>query len=231
MIWQPTMAEMVSGFLAVLTDSPPPISTNALFIHGSQGDPQLDAKELNAALAIYRKYHTDKIVLNGLTTEECRELNLAYCGYEKWGKFFLDCSIPEEDIILLPPSKHTGAESENLLLLARDRGWKSVTIMAYPYHLLRCFLQIVAAMKKLKIHLRVYAKTFGLDGDDWRRQTTRSVMGGANVLGDRTMNGRMVDHIASELDRVVGYAQESENFTRHATISELLQYLTERSCL
>jgi len=225
MTWQPTVAEIVAGYIAVLTDNCQP--TDALFIHASPGDPKLDAKELSAAFAAY-SISSDNIVLNGLTAKRCQKLNLAYCGYEKWRKLFIRRGIRQEAIVLLPPSKHTGEESANLLLLARAKGWKSVTIMAYPYHLLRCFLQIVAAMEKLQIRLRVYARTFKLGGDDWQRQMTRIVMGGTNVLGNTTVNGSMIDHIASELERVVKYAQEGGNFTRHATIPELFEYLAKR---
>lgn len=227
-LWKPTMAEMVAGYLAVLCDER--AFTDALFIHSSQGDPELDTMELCEAFYYYTKnYNTrKKIVLNGLTAKQCQELNLAYCGYEKWREYFLSFGIKKGAILLLPPSKHTGAESENLLHLAKEKGWKSMIIMAYPYHLLRCMCQIVAAMEKLQIHLKVYAKTFRFREIDWQRKMTRIVMNGANVLGQGTVDGQMMKHIASELERVEKYAQEGGNFTRHATIPELLKYLAER---
>jgi len=60
----------------------------------------------------------------------------------------------------------------------------------------------------------------------------RIVLGGKNVLGSGTVLGAMDKHVEAELERVVKYAQavrpDGLQYTRHATIPEMFEYLKKR---
>ncbi len=227
-LWEPTALEMLLAMNAVLND--PLVASDALFIHGAPArDDELDYKLLAMAKVAWNGRAARKIVVNGLTADTCRERNLAYVGHEEWVQRLVNMEVREEDIILLPVSPHTGAESRNLITLARERGWGRITIMSYPHHQLRCFLQIVALMAEMGVNLNVHNLTHHELG--WNRELKKPVMAGQTVLGGTDVDGTFPRHIEEEFIRIVAYAQPptaERPYTRHATIPEMLAYLDQR---
>jgi len=214
---EPKALEMMQAMLFVLCDEEK--KSDALFLHG-RGD--LVEEGLTLAYDLFRRGLTPKIVINGLTAEKCKELNLDYAGHEGWIDILEKIGARREDVLLLPPSNHTGEESENLVSMAKEQGWKTLTIVAAPYHQLRCFLQIIAAILKSDVDLDVYNQT--LHNVNWDKHVTKILMGGGAITGTR------LDQIAGEYERILKYTKWGDiRFTRHATISEMLAYMEQRN--
>ena len=104
--------------------------------------------------------------------------------------------------------------------------------MAYPFHQLRCFLQMITLMEETGIWLKVYNRSFTLRGVDWQRSVKRAIRNGANLLGMTDMKEPMEIHIAADYERIVKYAQDpaltGQQYTRHATIPEMFRYVAKR---
>ena len=210
----------------------PMVKCDALFVHGSPvRDDTLDKRLLQVAVECYCS-GLPMVVLNGLTREQCREKNLAYDGYEAWQDFLERSRVPKSDIVILPASPHTAAESRNFLALAKKEGWTRLTIASYPHHIVRCFQQIVALMPEAGFEPQVHALTFHNLG--WGEVMKKPVMGGQTALGGKDVEGTLEEHISEEYVRQVAYAQEpplkdgKPTYTRHATFPEVIAYLNRR---
>lgn len=138
--------------------------------------------------------------------------------------------VSEKSIIILPPSSHTGAESRNLLLLAKERGWTKLAIASQPHHQLRCFLQIVALMSEVDYYPAVYNAP--PPPIAWNYPMTKPVMAGGTAMTEDVM-GTLPDHIAAEMERIVMYAQPlvdgGPKYTRNANFQEMFEYLDRRA--
>lgn len=224
-LWTPTPEEIMAATMLVLSEKP--MRSDALFIHGSPGDIELDELEITRACELYHDGFCKSVVLNGLSAEECGKLNLAYRGYEVFRQGLAEQNIPKGNIHLLTPAHHTAAESENLLTLAREHGWTTVTIMSYPHHQLRCFLQIVEAMHRLDIRVRSYNQSFKIWNFLWRKTMTKTILRG----GEPPIVGTLRDHVAAEFLRIEKYGQKNSGFPLIATIGEAFAYLRERETI
>lgn len=229
--WQPTPLEVMSAMTFVLSEEPVP--SDALYILGSQADKDLDAREIKTAADLYKLGFIPRIVVHGATIEEVsRSFDLTDYGVEFLKAELMKFGVPEKDILATPSSYHTAGELKNLLRMAQERGWGTITIMAYPHHQLRCFLQIIALMEETGVRLKVYNKSFWLGDIDWKRPIKRPVHKGQNILGLKDIDAPMYGNIAAEYERVVKYAQDpassGQKYTRHATIPEMFHYISER---
>lgn len=142
----------------VLVDKRP--AANAVFIHGPPAaDDGIDTDLLKLGISMVASKEAGALVINGLTDEACwpNGQRLAYPGCDTWGRNLVGLGYPE--YLKIPPSKHTAAESDNLILLAKEMGWGSVVIMSYPHHILRCMLQMVFCLARAKSGLKVYTRT------------------------------------------------------------------------
>src|SRR3989344_3047503 len=224
-VYEPTLLEMMELMLRVLCDQRP-IIADAIFIHGSIGNGRIDAALLSEAFKIYNESSCKFVVINGLTADHCAKRNIGYPGYEIWLKLLLRWGIPRDKILLTPPSEHTAAESENFLLMAKERGWRIVVIESMPHHQARCFLQIVATMKELSFYPRVFNTT--ICNVDWSLEVQRRDMAGKNALGQKDEQGAFLDLVRGELERIKKYAVVSPRWASHSTIKEALDYLRDR---
>lgn len=200
------------------------LKTNALFVHGSPAaDDEIDAELLKLGVQMVKNEETKSLVINGLTDEACwpNGQRLAYPGSDTWGRTLNGLGF--DDYLKIPASKHTAAESDNVILLAKEMGWESVVIMSYPHHILRCMLQMVFCLTRAKSDLKVYART--LPTIDWQKVAEKG------VLNSTPFSGTLVDaHIREEYERLIKYADKSgvaadgSKFTPHATLEELIAY-------
>ncbi len=220
MKWEPTGAEMMKALLMVICDEERP--TDCLFWHGSPTDSRLQNQSAAATIAnLYKVGGTRNIIVNGLNEKTCREKDFPYPGYEIFMNELAAVSVQRKDIIVMPPALHTAAESENLLRLMKERGWKSVTITSAPQHQLRCFLQIIDSMKRLGIYVRAYNRTS--QKVSWREPLKKTVLGGGEI------GGTLIDHVQAEYDRIVKYADPTgTGYSMNATIPEMFEYLKAR---
>lgn len=215
-----------------------PEETSAVFIHGSPAaSDKTDTELLKLAVDMVRGQETGALVINGLTDEACKPdgQRLAYPGCDTWGRTLM--SLGFENFLKIPPSKHTAAESDNLIKLAHEAGWGSVTIMSYPHHILRCMLQMVFCLERAKSELKVYTRT--LPTVDWQMVAEKG------VLNQAPFSGTLIDaHMREEYERLVKYAdrdcfktpdghmvseleagpEDKRLYTPHATLEELIAY-------
>lgn len=232
--WQPTPLEMMSAMMFVLSEEP--VVSDALYIFGSMADRDLDARELRVVSDLYLLGFVPKIVVHGATVAEVSEqFDLEGYGYEFLKTELMKLGIPENGILANPRSSHTAGEARNLLHLAEEKKWKTLTITAYPFHQLRCFLQMITLMGETGIWLKVYNRSFTLRDIDWKRPIKRAVRKGVNLLGMTDMNEPMETHIAADYERIAKYAQDpaltGQKYTRHATIPEMFRYVAERDII
>ncbi|MDP1719307.1 MAG: hypothetical protein Q8L24_02690 [bacterium] len=219
-VWKPTSEEMMKALLMVLTDKS--TTTDCLFWHGSPTNSRLQNWMASVAIADFcGASGTKNIIVNGLTATECRAKNLCYKGREYFLEALSARNIAREQVIIAPGTYHTAAESEALLVMMKEHGWKSVTIVSQPHHQLRCFLQIIASMKKLGIYVKAYNWTSWVV--DWSESLEKPLLGGGS------MDGTLVDQVQGEHDRIVHYADPTDTgYSLNATIPEMFEYLKTR---
>lgn len=214
------------ALLLVLTDKRP--RTDAIFIHGSPAESDLiDTALLGLGADMQEGGQTGRVVINGLTDEQCiiDGKRLAYPGSDTWGRTLARFGI---EPLKIPASKHTAAESDNVIALAREMGWKSITIASYPHHVLRCFAQMVFCLERAgETNLQVYSRT--VRSVDWQMPAKKGVLGGG------TIEGILLDHVEAERTRLEIYADRDaavvdgvRKFTPHATLEQLMRYIVWR---
>ncbi len=205
----------------VLVDRRP--RTDALFIHGSPAaDDEIDLALLKLGASMVDGGESGVLVINGLSDEACwpNGQRLAYPGSDTWGKALSSIGCP--DFLKIPPSEHTAVESDNVIKMAEERGWKSVTIMSYPHHILRCMMQMVFCLTRAKSKLGVFTRT--LPTVHWQKVAEKG------VLRSAPFRGTLVDaHVREEYERLIKYAdKEGTGYTPHATLEELIAYYARR---
>lgn len=231
--WRPTPAELVKAHDQVAYDRLPP-AFDAVFVHGAPlRDDDTDVALLTHVVnAIDGRCPRPRVVLNGLTAEQCREGGIAYAGYEGWMRLLCSLGVGSGQIDLLPDAWHTAAEADALMRYAIAAGHDQIVVATYNHHALRSMLSMVAAMDRAGVKLPVFALAAPpiLLG----RQFAKPVMkDGTGATGD--VVGTIEDHIVAENERIVMYAQAPPlgdggrpTFTPHATIPQLYEYLEWR---
>lgn len=199
--------------------------TDAIFVHGSPAaSDEIDKKLLFLATSMLTSGDASNLVINGLTDQMCVEVGngqrLAYPGCDTWGKVLEGMGL--HGYMLIPPSKHTAAESDAVIKLAQEKGWGSVTIMSYPHHILRCLMQMVFCLARARSSLKVYTKT--LPNIDWQMNVEKGVLGG------EVFRGSLVEvHAKEEFERIIRYANMMGRdtiggFTPHWDLEALIAY-------
>lgn len=144
-----------------------------------------------------------------------------FAGYEgtaAWRNDLLLGGVPASQIIEIPgahPISHTHTEAERLIARVRDEGWKTIIVVAVPFHQLRAFMDTIGVVLKegLQEHLRVFSATgFPLS---W---TDRAVHSQGTVSAPR------FELIGPELDRIVRYWKKGDM----PTARQVLDYLNWR---
>ena len=74
--------------------------------------------------------------------------------------------------------------------------------MGVPYHILRCVLTQLGAMKKQETILRIYPVT--VDCTDWQKKVTRKILQGGTFTKTR------LDIWAEEMDRIERYTLKGD---------------------
>lgn len=156
------------------------------------------------------------VVINGTTREQWKEKGIEFGGTEMWRGLLKQEETPNEYILATGPAYHTGAEADELVHMAREKQWKASTIVAMPYHILRCFLTVIKAMEKAQHYLNIYNLT--LPSLFWRKSAPKVLLSGTFEEGTR------IDHILSEHARIKDYTEKGFCATR----DEALIYLARR---
>ena len=228
---RPTAFEMMEAMLFILCDEEK--GCDAVFVHApAVKDAKEDDKILRLAVELNHKKPHPFVAINGLSAEQCSGLGMPYPGWENWVAKLIKLGVRKEHIVILPPSWNTPAESNNFILEAKKKKWRALTIISAPHHQLRAFLQIIASMKKLGIHVNVYNKTH--HEIDWKKILTKQMIN----LNDKNnpkfaeiIRGTMLEHVKEEYERIVKYARKDGGHERNATIPEMFKYLKFRDKL
>lgn len=199
--------------------------TDAVFVHGScVRDLSMDKELLAVAAGLVHTGAVKHLVINGISDEVCETKTLAYPGAETWVRLLEDLDV--QDVLQIPPSPHTPAEVRNVIALANERGWRTLTIMALPHHLLRVAAQWVYLLEQAGSSITVYFRSF--EGFNFDLAAKKPVLGGGVV------EGILADHVDHELNQQQSYSDKSgmkadgSKFTPNATLPEVVAYLSRR---
>jgi hypothetical protein len=223
--YNPTNLEVAELFSRVFCDKTPE-KANAFFIHGEISDSRVEEPLFLKARDFWFDGRCEFLVVNGLAADRCQKLSQGYGGYEKCVTRLVELGIPRDRIAVMAPAENTAKESENFALMAKDNNWRTLLIGAAPYHQVRCFLHIIAAMKKIHFDAQVYNVTY--HDVDWNVKVKRKVMFGQNILGQKDEIGPLFSLLRGEMERMERYAVPSPRYISSATFSEALKYLQER---
>lgn len=193
------MPEMMQALSIVLSHQLPRIPADALFVHALN-----DLEE--DLLAFANKLHSTgivrKVVLNGSTAEECERVQIDYRGRERWELLAEQVGIPSQYILWTPTALHTYAEAEAVQRICSENGWKTLIVVGAPYHILRCTLTQLGAMKRLGCARNLFPAT--LRGFDWWHVVTKKIMGGSSFTKSR------LDMLDEELERIHRYQEKGD---------------------
>jgi hypothetical protein len=143
-----------------------------------------------------------------------------YPGAAPWQRRLCELGVREESIMRIPFTEsllHTLSEAFATVRLVQERKWEKLVIVAPPFHLLRCFLSTVTAIRHLHVNaLRVYCKV-GIT-QPWHEHAVHS---------QKQTQGLRQDLIIGELNRILKYQKEGTPATLIST-DEALAYLEWR---
>jgi len=144
--------------------------------------------------------------------------NAGYPGAPKWIDRLLSLGVHRSDITSIPieDGLNTYSESVALIEYALDQGWKTLGIVAPPFHQLRAFLSVVGAIMKVREKIRVY--NFAGDNLRWS-QTARHSQG--TLVRPRKLL------VIEEMRKIEIYTKKGDL----ATIDQALKYLDWRDHL
>jgi hypothetical protein len=127
-----------------------------------------------------------------------------YSGFEAWRDYLAvlrhidpaviqPLSSPSPKPGEMFPRAHTGSEAEGIVLLARERGWRSIYVVSHPIHQLRCFALAVTMAESLYPDLKIYSWP-GRQIKRWNEKAPR----GQDVAADDSQ----FDFLGGELERL-----------------------------
>lgn len=211
------------GKLLAATINPTPIKNTEAICIFDRNDLQF---ELLARVAdLWEVAGRPHVIINGRLKYEATETSY---GYKQWHDILSkNHKIPIDYICAIKPAHHSGEEAEKFVAMCHEKGWKTVTVMAPPYYLPRCFLHTLGVTKKLDINLCICCAT--ISHIEWDRYIEKhAVKGGVVVRGMR------FDHLDDELERIIKYSalyQEGvPGISPTSSIEEGVLYLQNLIC-
>lgn len=83
----------------------------------------------------------------------------------------LDHGIPKASVLVEDRSKNTVEQARNVLEMARERRWKSLTLVASSYHQYRAFLTFLAEMRRTQMERSFDVYNAPAVGAPWMEST------------------------------------------------------------
>lgn len=145
----------------------------------------------------------------------CGGTGFGYTGFEDWKAFLVSGGVPSERVVPIPPqeSLNTNTESFQLVAEAKQRGWKSVVIVAPPFHQLRAFINVVSVAQRMYPELKIYNQP-GVPLD-WN----------AHVIHHQGIHTDIrKNFVLSELERIARYHEKGDLVDAETA----LEYLAQR---
>ncbi|MDQ5922730.1 MAG: hypothetical protein QG644_438 [Patescibacteria group bacterium] len=93
----------------------------------------------------------EKVLINGLEAKE----EFGQSAME-WRSKLSGFKVPEERILEFPPARNTFDEAKEMVLYAKQEGWRTAVILAQPHRLVRCLRCLIKAMEKHNHKLDIY---------------------------------------------------------------------------
>lgn len=185
---------------------PPGLSPNIAYIFAQTGFNQKSV--LDTAPLLWKEKHIPIGIRKNQESE-------SYPGFDSWCDELCSRGIEKENIIGISscPEVNTLSEARDLVSFARTRNFKSVCIIAPPFHQLRAFMTMVSVALKEFPGLRIYNRTANpLDWDE------------TGVHSQGIVKGRRFQFLHSEWQRIERYSDKGDI----APIEKILKYLEWR---
>lgn len=175
------MFELLQATGLAQTSTLPARQLPVLFVHANK---DLEVALLEKTAQLWRDGRFQTIVLNGMTAAECHEMKINYAGVEPWEEWLMyEGGVAREAIRCVKPGRHTYEEAYAIHLLCERKGWQELAFLSFPYHILRCTLTQLAAMKRLKCHRQLYP--LSLESVQWFAPVTKQLLGGETLTRPR----------------------------------------------
>lgn len=130
-------------FMALL-EKDEPVKSDVIFL--AEGD---GLNRVPHAANLYREGYAPLIAIVGGDTR--REYG-SFLSHELKEKL-IEVGIPESAIYMEETSPNTKAEADRMMVLAKERGWKSILIVTSPHHQYRTFLTFLKSMNVVGLDL------------------------------------------------------------------------------
>ncbi len=193
----------------VLCDTLPPPPADFCFVFGQTTDNQ--ASVLQKAEQLVKQNVAGKV---GFVKTKAMS---GYPGFDAWQKILSENGVPPGQLegvpLENPPLLHTLIEAQAMARHVREKGYRTVCVLAAPFHQLRAFMTAVTAATAHN----VTAQLFSVPGValPWYEQVSHSQ---GNTVGTRQ------ELIVGELDRIKKYIGQGDL----ATVETVLEYLDRR---
>lgn len=201
---------LIEAIWRTLADEAPPTS-DVVYLYGQTVANQWSL--LAKAAKMYKEGLADKIALPGF------EAKAGFPGFTAWRDSLVRLGVKPEHIIAVPydtgrgESFNTLTESIDLIRFAEQEGWRELTVVAAPFHVLRCFFSVVGQVLKQEARVRVFA----CQGAplSWRETT---------VASQGTLTGTRASLIAREVTMTLVYGLKGDL----PSPKEVIKYLNWR---
>jgi hypothetical protein len=199
-------ADLVSLNTRVLCDEEPD-QVSAIYLFGQTRDNQTSV--LNRGVEILRGRSIPLVICG------CGEVS-GYPGVDVWREELIQLGVPPEGILNVPSVEplNTLTEAIGLVQEAKRKGWKTIQIVASPFHQLRAFMSVIQALKQEYPELKAYNRVGTTLG--WNEVVVHNQGTHTNVRKN---------FILSELERLETYHAQGNL----PTVQEALAYLDARS--
>lgn len=161
----PDPREVLRLTTLALADWSPFETVDGAYLFGHTPDNEASIVEMGASLYNFGKAR--KVLLCGggpYTPPNCPpDTKCAYSGAYEWRRQLLQKDVDNKDIIDIPRPllSHTGTEAALFAKFAKEQGWQTAYIVAWPAHMLRAFANMVAAVNRFYPDLLVWCKPGG----------------------------------------------------------------------
>ena len=200
--------KMIELLLRLLCDIPETTSDGAYLFTQTQDNQ--DSVLLSSRYLLNKSFVRKILILN-------TNAKSGYPGIDTWKHRLVklgvshDCiqGVNIEDTMTL----NTLIEAEALIRFAKSRGYRSMHIIATPFHQLRAFMTTVTVALREYPMVKLYSKVG--DSLPWREEVVHS---------QGTVKGTRASLIESELERINKYQQKGDL----ASVEAVLDYLNNR---
>ncbi|MBY0472270.1 YdcF family protein [bacterium] len=204
------MLEMMQAMALSLAHALPDENLPALFVHGNK---DLEKSSLTLAAQLWREGRVKHLVLNGMTEAECRDMKINYNGAEVWHRWLVqEGKVNPDFIVQVRPGRHTYEEADAFHRLCAERNWNAVAYLSFPYHILRCSLTHLAAMKRLGATRALYPVS--LKAVVWFEPVSKQ------LLGENTIVRPRLEMFDEEWRRIQQYQKKGDC----ASLAEMIEF-------